>query len=112
MTTLIDALPACSCNNMCDGIGTLPTLAGPHTAASQKLYLIAVTVAVGHGLSYLACRDFLAAANDGSIVRHTKQFAGYMKKGLQERPDMLFFTHPFPVVPGQTVAFTGIHPTE
>ena len=108
MTTPGDAVPACSGNDMSNRIGTLPALAGPHAATGQELDLVAVAVAVGNGCAYLACRDFLTAAHNGVIVPHTEQLAGDMKKAFQERPDVKFITHPFPVLPGQTIEFTPV----
>jgi hypothetical protein len=112
MATLIYTLPARRSNDVFNGIGTLPALAGSHTAASQELDLVAVTVAISNGCTYLTGSDFLTAADDGVIVWHTEQFARYMKEGIQEGPDMQFFTHPFPVVPGQKVAFPPLYQAE
>ena len=112
MTTLIYTLPTRSSDNVCDGIGTLSSLAGSHAATSQELDLVAVTVSIGNGLPYLSGCDFFAATNNGAIIHHTEQLAGNMKKGLQERTDMQFLTHPFPVAASQAVAFTPIYPTQ
>jgi len=112
MTTPADTVSARSGNYMGDCVGTLPALAGPHTATGQELDLVAVTVTVGNGCAYPACCDFLAAAHDGVIVRHTEQLAGDMKKSLQEWPDVHFITHPLPVAPAQPVAFTPLYQAE
>ena len=112
MTIPGDAIPACSGNYMGNCVGTLPALAGPHAATGQELDLVAVTVAVGNGGAYPAYRNLLTAAHDGVIVRHTEQLAEDMKKGLQERPDVHFITHPFPVGPAQPVAFTPLYQAE
>ena len=104
-----DAVPAGSVYKLGYGVGTLPALAGPHAATGQKLDLVNVTVTIGDGFTYLSGRDFLATADDGVIVRYTEQFAGYMKKGIEERPDMQFFAHPFSIVTGQTVTFTPVY---
>jgi hypothetical protein len=70
MTTAGYAVSARRSDDVFDHIGTLAALARTHTATGQEFDLVTITVATGYRHAYLTGGHFLAATDDGAIIRH------------------------------------------